>query len=65
MPFADAAAEVLDALRCCFSCDVLEGFGQTETSAVASINWLGDYRAGGSIGAVLPWYAEPLCVNSF
>jgi long-chain acyl-CoA synthetase len=53
---APISAEVISALRCCFSCEVLEGFGQTETAAVASVNWIGDYRAGGSIGAILPWF---------
>ncbi|KAJ3215592.1 hypothetical protein HK099_006295 [Clydaea vesicula] len=51
---APISGEVLDCLRCCFSCEVLEGFGQTETAAVASVCWPGDYRAGGTIGPVLP-----------
>lgn len=41
-------------MRCCFSCEVLEGWGQTETAAACSLSWDGDYRAGGSIGPILP-----------
>ncbi|KAJ3357616.1 Long-chain-fatty-acid--CoA ligase 6 [Allomyces javanicus] len=43
---APIAPDVLQFLRACFSVDVFEGYGQTETSAGLSITFSGDYSAG-------------------
>ncbi|ORZ36869.1 hypothetical protein BCR44DRAFT_49634 [Catenaria anguillulae PL171] len=50
---APISADVMEFLRICFSCDVLEGYGQTESSAGISITFAGDY-AGGNIGVPIP-----------
>lgn len=51
---APISADVLTFLRCCFSCEVFEGWGQTETCAACSITLSGDFNAGGSIGGIIP-----------
>lgn len=50
---APISPEVIDFLRVCFSCDVFEGYGQTETAAGISVTWAGDTTSG-HIGAPLP-----------
>jgi long-chain acyl-CoA synthetase len=52
---APISGEVLSFLRACFSCQVSEGWGQTETAAPCSCNLLGDYEAGGCVGPVAVW----------
>ena len=49
---APLSAEVMEFLRICFAVDVFEGYGQTETSAGASITAYGDYSIG-HVGAPL------------
>ncbi|KAJ3082496.1 Long chain acyl-CoA synthetase 7 peroxisomal [Quaeritorhiza haematococci] len=51
---APISPEVLSLLRCCFSCEVLEGYGLTETTAASSLTWPGDIAATGTIGPVIP-----------
>jgi long-chain acyl-CoA synthetase len=50
---APISPEVLDFLRICFSCPVLEGYGQTETGAAATLTAMWDTSAG-HVGAPLP-----------
>eukprot|EP01090_Pellita_catalonica_P023128 TRINITY_DN9303_c0_g1_i1.p1 TRINITY_DN9303_c0_g1~~TRINITY_DN9303_c0_g1_i1.p1 ORF type:complete len:549 (+),score=78.51 TRINITY_DN9303_c0_g1_i1:199-1845(+) len=45
--------DVLDFLRICFSCEVFEGYGQTECTAVATVTSKGDTFAG-SVGPPTP-----------
>jgi long-chain acyl-CoA synthetase len=47
---APISSDVMDFLKICFSCDVYEGYGQTETSAGISITYSGDCTSG-HIGA--------------
>ncbi|KAI8809314.1 hypothetical protein BJ742DRAFT_805837 [Cladochytrium replicatum] len=46
--------EVLQFLRIVFSCEVFEGYGQTETAAGGSLTWRGDYFGDGTVGPVVP-----------
>lgn len=50
---APIASHVLDFLRICFSCKVIEGYGQTETSAVVSLTHPNDTTTG-HVGMVHP-----------
>lgn len=45
--------DVLNFLRVCFSCEVLEGYGASETTSGGSVTWAGDYRSSGKIGPVM------------
>lgn len=50
---APIAADVIDFLRICFSADVYEGYGQTETTAGLSITVMNDCESG-HVGVPLP-----------
>ncbi|KAJ3310858.1 Long chain acyl-CoA synthetase 7 peroxisomal [Blyttiomyces sp. JEL0837] len=50
---APLSASVIQFLRAAFTCDVIEGYGTTETAAGASMTWMGDYTSAGTIGPVL------------
>jgi len=50
---APISADVIDFLRICFSCDVIEGYGQTETTAGVTVTWSGE-TSSGHIGSPLP-----------
>jgi long-chain acyl-CoA synthetase len=50
---APMSPEVMDFLRVCFSCEVYEGYGQTETSAGSTLTVRGDWSSG-QIGVPLP-----------
>lgn len=52
---APIANHVMAFLRCVFGCEVIEGYGQTETTAAATITFMGDYTTG-HVGG-------PLCCN--
>lgn len=43
---APLSPEVMDFLRVCFSCEVYEGYGQTETSAGTTLTIMGDWTTG-------------------
>ena len=43
---APISAEVLTFLRLCFSCEILEGYGQTECAAGSTVTFPGDYKPG-------------------
>ena len=50
---APLSATVLDFLRCCVGCPIIEGYGQTESHAVCTIQCIGDYTSG-NVGPPLP-----------
>lgn len=50
---APLSPEVMEFLRISFACEVLEGYGQTETSAGATITEVGDYSIG-HVGVPFP-----------
>jgi long-chain acyl-CoA synthetase len=50
---APMSPEVMDFIRICFSCEVYEGYGQTETSAGAAITAWGDWTSG-QVGVPAP-----------
>lgn len=50
---APLSPEVMDFLRICFSCEVYEGYGQTETSAGSTLTVRGDWTSG-QIGVPVP-----------
>ena len=50
---APISADTLDFLRVCFSCDVVEGYGQTECGAAMSMSYPRDTTTG-NIGAPMP-----------
>jgi len=43
---APIAPDVLDFLKICFSCDILEGYGMTEASGAATLMFEGDPNSG-------------------
>ncbi|XP_071105795.1 long-chain-fatty-acid--CoA ligase 5-like [Haliotis cracherodii] len=43
---APLSAKVLGFLRCCVGCPILEGYGQTECSAIATLQIVGDHLTG-------------------
>lgn len=43
---APISADTLDFLKICFSCDILEGYGMTETAASCSVQFEGDPMTG-------------------
>ena len=45
--------DVKNFLRCCFSCTVMEGYGQTECSAAATSTLFGDFSVG-NVGPPIP-----------
>ncbi|TPX45150.1 hypothetical protein SeMB42_g01596 [Synchytrium endobioticum] len=51
---APISSDVLTFLRVVFSCEVVEGWGATETAASGTLNLQTDYNAGGKIGAIVP-----------
>lgn len=50
---APISSDVLDFLRVCFSCDVVEGYGQTECGAAMSVSYPRDTTTG-NIGVPAP-----------
>lgn len=50
---APLSPDVMDFLRICFSCEVYEGYGQTETSAGSTLSVRGDWTSG-QIGVPVP-----------
>ncbi|KAJ3121814.1 Long chain acyl-CoA synthetase 7 peroxisomal [Nowakowskiella sp. JEL0407] len=50
---APISPEVLTFLRVCFCCEVVEGYGQTESTASISTSWMSDFDPG-SVGPVYP-----------
>ncbi|CAK5264705.1 unnamed protein product [Mycena citricolor] len=47
---APISGDVVDFLNVAFGCQIIEGYGMTETCAVATKTWPGDASAGGSVG---------------
>ena len=50
---APISAHVMDFLRIVFSCHVLEGYGQTESAAAATVTPMGDQATAGHVGIPL------------
>ncbi|PJF18535.1 AMP-binding domain-containing protein [Paramicrosporidium saccamoebae] len=50
---APMSPDVMDFMRVCFSCEVYEGYGQTETCAGSTLTVRGDWTSG-QIGVPLP-----------
>lgn len=50
---APIADNVLQFLRICFSCRVIEGYGQTESTAASTLTLPGDDRSFGNVGTPL------------
>jgi long-chain acyl-CoA synthetase len=51
---APISADVLNFLRIAFSCQVLEGYGSTESAAGLTCNWLNDFNSH-TVGAPVTW----------
>ncbi|KAJ3099528.1 Long chain acyl-CoA synthetase 7 peroxisomal [Phlyctochytrium planicorne] len=51
---APISAKVIAFLKAAFSCDLIEGYGSTESTGGSTVTWLGDHSAAGTIGAALP-----------
>jgi len=51
---APIASHVLDLLRAVFGCSVLEGYGQTECTAAATLSAITDVKTFGHVGGPLP-----------
>ncbi|KAK3090796.1 hypothetical protein FSP39_014728 [Pinctada imbricata] len=50
---APLSAKVLEFLRCCTGCPIVEGYGQTESHAICTLQMVGD-PAVGNVGPPLP-----------
>ena len=50
---APISSDVMDFLRVCFSCQVYEGYGQTETAAASAVTQINDWTSG-HVGAPVP-----------
>ncbi|CAG2239257.1 ACSL [Mytilus edulis] len=50
---APLSATVLEFLRCCVGCPIIEGYGQTESHALCSMQFIGD-ASSGNVGPPIP-----------
>lgn len=50
---APLSGSVMEFLRCCVGCPIIEGYGQTESSAICTMQFIGD-PSSGNVGAPLP-----------
>ena len=44
---------ILNFLRICFCCEIVEGYGMTETGGMGAVTYIGDYDAAGVVGGPL------------